>query len=245
MEKYDAIISKWKNKEINTVAEYEAVLSNFSIVFAYNSGAIENPEITYHNTREIFENGTVVNFSGNLRTLYEIENQKTCYHFILAALEEKKEITPEFIKELHKKLTHGTYDERRWSIGERPGQFKQHDYVIGQDSQGALPEDVPGEIEELCEELIGVQDKGENILRAAAYLHCKFENIHAFAEGNGRVGRTLMNYFLMLHHYPPLIVFNNTKQKYYGALDYYDHTGDIKEFVTYMKDVKSIGLSVV
>lgn len=235
MEKYKAIVEQWKSKNINTIAEYEAVLSNFRIVFAYNSGAIENPEITYHNTREIFENGKVVNFSGNLRTLYEIENQKMCYQYILTALEVKESITPHFIKGIHKYLTRGTYDERRWSLGERPGQFKQHDFVIGKAGQGALPEEVPGEIEELCEELTGIQDKGDNILKAAAYLHCKFENIHAFADGNGRVGRTLMNYFLMLNHYPPLIVFDNSKQSYYEALEYYDETGDISKFVSYMK----------
>ena len=102
----------------------------------------------------------------------------------------------------------GAYDERRWARGERPGQYKIHDYVIGQSDQGALPEEVPSEIEELCDE---------------------------FADGNGRVGRTLMNYYLMINNYPPLVVYSETKDQYYKALDHYDNTGDITPFLNYMK----------
>lgn len=235
MDNYGVIISKWKKKLIRSKEDYRQILSNFCIVFAYNSGAIENPEISYHNTREIFENGKVINYTGNLRTLYEIENQKKCYELILQYLQQRKQIDSDFIRVIHKELTQGTYDEMRWKKGERPGEFKIHDYVVGKDGQGALPEDVPGEIVELCEEISGVDDVSENILKAAAYLHCKFENIHAFADGNGRVGRTLMNYYLMLNDYPPLIVYNESKDKYYRALDTYDRTGDITEFLAYMK----------
>lgn len=147
----------------------------------------------------------------------------------------KDPITPEFIKEIHYQLMQGAYDERRWERGERPGLYKIHDYVIGQSDQGALPEEVPSEIEELCDEILNIPDKGENILKTAAYIHCKFENIHAFADGNGRVGRTLMNYYLMINNYPPLVVYSETKDQYYKALDHYDNTGDITPFLNYMK----------
>lgn len=231
---YCNIIWKWKKKNIQTKSDLAQSLTNYRIVFAYNSGVIENPEITYHNTREIFENGKVINFTGNLRTIYEIENQKKCYDFMLEKIINKEPITKELILEIHEKLTKGTYDEVRWERGERPGTFKVHDYYVA-DEQGALPEEVPGEIEELCEELADIPDRGENILKAAAYIHCKFENIHPFADGNGRVGRTLMNYFLMIHDYPPLVVFNETKDKYYAALSHYDKTGDVSKFTDYMK----------
>lgn len=44
-----------------------------------------------------------------------------------------------------------------------------------------LPEEVPAEIAELCDEILNIPDKGDNILKTAAYIHCKFENIQAFA----------------------------------------------------------------
>lgn len=232
---YLEIIEKWKSKNISSIEDLQTVLSNFSILFAYNSGAIENSEITYHNTREIFENGKVINFTGSLRTLYEIENQKKCYDYLLEKIIAKEPITPTLIKEIHYKLTQGTYDQTRWEKGERPGEYKINDYCVA-DGQGALPEEVPTEIEELCEEMISIPDRGDNILKAAAYLHCKFENIHPFADGNGRVGRTLMNYMLTTSNYPPLIVKNETKDKYYDALSQYDKTGEVEQFVTYMKN---------
>lgn len=235
MSDYKAVIQKWQKHNICSENELKEILSNFSIVFAYNSGAIENPQITYHHTREIFENGKVVNFTGNTRTIFEIQNQKDCYDYIISAVIKKEPITPDFIKEIHRKLTSGTYDERRWKRGERPGEFKKHDYVIGQGEQGALPEEVADEIQELCEEIRDIPDRGENIIKTAAYLHCKFENTHPFADGNGRVGRTLMNYYLMLHNYPPLVVYDESKMSYYKALERYDKTGEIDIFVDYMK----------
>lgn len=233
--KYQEIIEQWKNRQIDSSHKLDETLSNFRIIFAYHSGVIENPEITYHNTREIFENGKLVNYTGDLRTVFEMQNQKVCYDFLREKIVNKEPLSSELIKKIHLKLMQGTYDERRWQRGERPGEFKKHDYVVAND-QGALPEEVPGEIEELCEELKDIPDKGENVFRAAAYLHCKFENTHPFADGNGRVGRTLMNYYLMIHDYPPLVVYNETKDQYYRALGNYDETGDIKPFVDYMKE---------
>ena len=116
----------------------------------------------------------------------------------------------------------------------RSGEYKKHDYVVGND-QGALPEEVSSEIEELCEELQDIPDKGDNIIKTAAYLHCKFENTHPFADGNGRVGRTLMNYFLMTHEHPPIVIRNETKNEYYNALGCYDKTGELDGFVAYIK----------
>ncbi len=232
--KYVKAVSKWKQKDIKTVSDLEAVLSNFSVIFAYHSGVIENPEIKYHTTREIFENGKVINFTGDVRTVFEIKNQKICYDWLKDKIIEKAIITPELIKGIHKKLTDGTYDEGRYSRGERPGEYKKHDYVVGND-QGALPEEVSSEIEELCEELQDIPDKGDNIIKTAAYLHCKFENTHPFADGNGRVGRTLMNYFLMTHEHPPIVIRNETKNEYYNALDCYDKTGELDGFVAYIK----------
>lgn len=232
---YEATVRKWKEKKIADIATLDTVLDNFSILFAYNSGVIENREITYHTTREIFENGKIINFTGDIRTVFEIKNQKNCSEWLKEKIIKREPVTPELIRQIHYKLTAGTYDERRYSRGERPGEYKKHDYVVGNE-QGALPEEVAGEIEELCEELQDISDTKDNVIKAAAYLHCKFENTHPFADGNGRVGRTLMNYFLMIHDYPPLIVRNETKDKYYNALEAYDKTGELAPFVAYMKE---------
>ena len=54
---YTEVIYFWKNKNIKSIEDINNILDNFSVLFAYNSGAIENDKITYKDTREIFENG--------------------------------------------------------------------------------------------------------------------------------------------------------------------------------------------
>ena len=79
MKKYDDLVEFWQHKNIKTSEQLEQALDNFRILFAYHSGKIENKEINFHDTREIFENGKVLNFTGDPRNLFEQQNQKLCY----------------------------------------------------------------------------------------------------------------------------------------------------------------------
>ena len=60
MSRYDAVVKMWQDWNVHTVDDLALRLDNFRILFAYNSGKLENAEINYHDTREIFENGKVV-----------------------------------------------------------------------------------------------------------------------------------------------------------------------------------------
>lgn len=235
--KYTDVITYWQSLKIDSKEKLENVLDNFRILFAYNSGAIENAEITYHDTREIFENGKVISFTGNLRTIFEISNQKTCYEYLLDKIIKKEKISENLIKKVHELLTIGTYDERRYILnGERPGEYKKHDYVTGREEVGARANEVAKEIENLLNEVNSVNtNNAEDIVKIATYFHNKFENIHAFADGNGRVGRTLTNYILMINNMPPLIVYDEDKKYYYAALEKYDKEDDIKSMIEFFK----------
>jgi len=86
-----------------------------------------------------------------------------------------------------------------------------------------------------CE--IGTENeyRGKDVLKAAAYFHARFEHIHPFADGNGLVGRTLMNYYLMTHNHPPLIVYNEDKRMYYECLQKYDETENLNPLYEFLK----------
>ena len=230
---YETIINEWKEKPLNTIADIDTALDNFRVLFAYNSNKIENPDTTYHDTREIFDNGRVTGYTGDLRTLYEIQNQKYCYDYLREKIISKEAITPELICEVHRILMSGCYDESRWENGERPGTYKIHDYVTG-DGVGSAPEDVASDIKSLCDEIAEIPT--ENALTAAAYLHLRFESIHPFADGNGRAGRTIMNYYLMIHGLPPTILYEEDKQTYYMALVVYDKSDEISGFEEFIKE---------
>lgn len=235
--KYTNVIEHWQSLKIDSKEKLENALDNFRILFAYNSGAIENAEITYHDTREIFENGKIISFTGNLRTIFEISNQKACYEYLLDKIIKREKISENLIKKVHELLTVGTYDERRYiSNGERPGEYKKHDYETGREEVGTSANEVAKEIENLVNEVNSVNtNDAEDIIKIATYFHNKFENIHAFADGNGRVGRTLTNYILMTNNMPPLIVYDEDKKYYYAALEKYDKEDDIKSMIEFFK----------
>lgn len=223
---YEEIKALWRSYKIKTIVDLEKYLSNFKILFAYHSGKIENSEITYHDTREIFENGRILNFTGSPYTLFQQQNQKSCYDMLKHKIIQREPLNVKLIKEIHRILTEGTYDEVRYIENEeRPGEFKKHDYVTGLNEVGSAVEDVEKDIKELIEEIN--EYTGDNLLKAAAYFHARFEYIHPFADGNGRVGRTLTNYFLMINDHPPLILFDEDKKIYYECLQAYDEKEDI------------------
>jgi Fic family protein len=231
---YANILKYWQALKINSADELDLALHNFRILFAYHSGKIENQQIEYHDTREIFENGRVTGFSGDPRALVEQQNQKLCYEFLKSKIVNKEPLSLELIKEVHRILTAGSYDETRYiSRCERPGEFKKHDYVTGLHEVGYAPDEVENAIVELLNE---INQSPSDPLKTAAYFHAVFEFIHPFADGNGRVGRTLMNYSLMTHGYPPLIVYDEDKKNYYKALELYDADEDLEPLIDFLRD---------
>lgn len=232
---YDIVLERWREWNVTTAADLDLRLDSFRILFAYHSGKIENPDISYHDTREIFENGRVTGFTGDPRTLIEQCNQKICYDFLKGKIEAREPLSIPLVLDVHRVLTEGSYDERRYvDRGERPGEFKKHDYVTGLYGAGSSPDEVENDLADLIEEvnLTGVK----NPLLAGAYFHARFENIHPFSDGNGRVGRTLLNYWLMINGHPPTIIYEEDKRAYYEALQAYDEREEIELLLGFLKE---------
>ena len=234
MEQYQEVVDLWRSYSVESPADLDKYLDSFRILFAYNSGRIENDDITYHDTREIFENGKISNFSGDPRALFEQQNQKMCYEFLKDKIIKKEPLSAELVRETHRALTMGTYEERRYiDKGERPGEYKMHDYVTGIHEVGSAAEEVEADMDALICEVNAYG--GDDILKAAAYLHARFEYIHPFADGNGRAGRTILNYYLMINDHPPLIVYDEDKRDYYDALQEYDEAEEISPLLNFLR----------
>jgi len=99
---------------------------------------------------------------------------------------------------------------------------------------GPPSEDVEEEIAELLTELQEVE--AETVLTVAAYFHAKLENIHPFADGNGRIGRLMMNYFLVLHGHPPITIHEEDRKAYYTALAAWDTTQQLEPLIAFLKE---------
>ncbi len=234
MTDYEKALALWKRKKITNDAELAEALNGHSIAFAYHSGKIENDRITFNDTREIFDRDGVTSYTGDLRTLFEIRNAKEANELLLESFNDRRPLDEALIKEFQFKLTQNTYDTRRWRPGERPGEYKLHDYVTGKNEIGASPDEVHDEMAELITDLDGIPD--EKALTAAAYFHAKFENIHPFADGNGRTGRLAMNYLLLLHGHPPVIIHEEDRKAYYSALEAWDERQELDPLIEFLKE---------
>ena len=234
MDAYGIVVDWWRAL---SKAERDTFLRDtFPVQFSYNSGKIENDEITLHDTEEVFSNGRIVSFTGNVRTVFEITNLKNSWQQILDMAEAGAPLTVDDLLSLHLTLTTGTYDERRWVKGERPGSFKKGDYVVA-DNVGYAPKDVPDAIEELVEEINGFAyaptTLAQPCLVTSCFAHALLADIHPFADGNGRVARALQSLCLLRGNCPPLIIQEKDRMAYYGALDAFHHEGDLNPFVEF------------
>lgn len=233
-DRYEKALALWQGKNITTDVQLAEALNGHSIAFAYHSGKIENEKITYNDTREIFEHDGVTSYTGDLRTLFEIRNAKEANELFLTAFHERRPLDEALVKEFQQRLTQNTYDTRRYQMGERPGEYKHHDYVTGREEVGAAPEDVAEEMAELLAELADIP--AGKTLTAAAYFHAKFENIHPFADGNGRVGRLAMNYFLVTNGHPPIIIHEENRKVYYDALEAWDTRQELEPLCAFLHE---------
>ena len=96
MDLYDQVKKQWQIWAVRSGEDLDLRLDNFRILFAYNS--------------EIFENGRVVGYTGDPRTLFELQNQKVCYDFLREKIPVKEPLSIPLILEIHRALTEGTYD---------------------------------------------------------------------------------------------------------------------------------------
>ena len=235
MDLYDQAVSLWRSFSIASEKQLDQHLNSFRVLFAYNSGKIEDMEITFYDTKAIFEGRRrVTNFTGNPKALLEQQNQKLCYELLKSKIIKREPLSIDLILDVHQAMMGGTYDAHTFvENGERPGSFKKHDYITGVHEVGSVPENVANDMKGLLDEITAYA--GEQVLKTAAYFHAKFEFIHPFADGNGRVGRTLLNYFLMTHGHPPLIIYYEDKNLYYECLERYDQAEELNPLYKFLQ----------
>lgn len=233
MTEYEKICLKWSEMQLKTATDIDYILSSFKVLFAYHSGKIENGEITYDVTLEVFEGLRIRNFTGYYGMLYEIVNQRDCYRYLLDAISAREPLSLELIKKVHYELAKNTYNETRIIKGEKPGSFKEGFYVVGEHQIGSAPE----QVEERLVDLIGQVNEydGNDVMKAATYFHLVYKSIHPFAHVNGRTGRTLLNYYLITHDHPPMVIREENLKEYMNAFDEFHYNEKIAPMEDYLR----------
>ena len=182
------------------------------IDLTYNSNHIEGSRLTHDQTRYIFETNTIGIEGESVRVddIIETTNHFRCIDLIIDRAEER--LTESLIKELHLILKSGTSDSRKeWFT---VGDYKRLPNEVG-GNETTAPEDVHREIKTLLKEYNSKKKKSfEDIID----LHQRFESIHPFQDGNGRVGRLVMFKECLANSYVPFIITEELKMFYYRGL---------------------------
>lgn len=192
------------------------------IDLTYNSNRIEGSRLTQDQTRFIFETNTIGITDENLNVddIIETYNHFHCIDLIIEKA--KSTVTESFIKELHYVLKSGTSDNRKdWFM---VGDYKKLPNEVG-GNETCHPKKVAAEMKKLLADYNSITQKSlEDIID----FHQKFEVIHPFQDGNGRVGRLVMFKECLANNIVPFIISEDLKLYYYRGLNEWNN---VKEYL--------------
>ena len=207
-------LKKGKDSLLNMIEEAELPES------VYNSNAIENSTLTLDETEKILLHQVIPPYHSQ-REIFEAINLSRVNKYLDQKVLDDVSLSEELILLIHGTLLSHINDKfaGRYRIA--------GEYVRVGSHIAPLPEQVPRLIVNLLE-LFSLESTP--LLQRIVSFHLEFERIHPFCDGNGRVGRALINFQLKSFGYPPIIVRNKEKQRYYDALTQYDQNRSTKEF---------------
>lgn len=181
----------------------EKVKEQIAIAFTYNTNAIEGSTITLEETRKLVEHKIAPN-----KPLRDIKETEAHVKVFLGMLKKKEKFDIPLILGWHKQL----FQDTKQDIA---GKFRDYSVKVG-DYHAPDWQDVKNLMKEFVK--FYNENKKMNFIELVARMHYRFEKIHPFGDGNGRIGRLIMNYILWHNKYPMIIIEYKKKESYYKAL---------------------------
>ncbi|MFH2028854.1 MAG: Fic family protein [Nanoarchaeota archaeon] len=210
--KYHKIIKDLHTKSV------EDLNKRFIANYVFESNALEGNSLTLKNVAEVvFEDR--ISQGKDLREVYDAQNS---YNLFLFLKKTRSNIDHDFIIKIHSLLMK--------KIDDRLGYRQESIVLLGKATELAAPEDIYSEMNKLLRWYKQNEDR-LYVLELAFKFHAKFEKIHPFCDGNGRVGRFLLNYILMKKNYFPIIIRKTSRNKYIKALE----SADINKWIVLMR----------
>ncbi|GGM42765.1 hypothetical protein GCM10011351_30900 [Paraliobacillus quinghaiensis] len=203
--------------------QLEEYFQDVLVRLAHHSSAIEGNTITLPDTVSIILHDTLPG-GYSRREFFEIENHRDAFAYVIDQLRGEQPLSLTVLKDIHEKLMDRLLVDK--------GQFKTSENAIqGADFLTASPRETPLLMQQWVDNLnyqLEGASKDMDVLRVVMDFHIQFERIHPFSDGNGRTGRMLMNYSLMQHDLPPLIIQAKDKAAYVNYLAEQDIDGITK-----------------
>ena len=201
---------------------------------AHHSTAIEGNTLVLKQVEALLAEGRAVG-DKQLQEYMEVRGYANAADWVYGQAIRPEGWSNDWISLAEVRQVHAVAMEPVWNVAphpeagadEGPGAFRRHD--IQPFPGGMTPPpwtDVPAGMHDWIDSANGLRPAGPDFPEAAAELHCRFERIHPFLDGNGRAGRLILNLLLVRQGYPPVIVYKNQRNAYLDALRKGDR-GDI------------------
>lgn len=191
---------------------------NVQIMFAYNTNHIEGSRLTEDQTRFIFETNTVMfgeNSLARVDDILETSNHFKLFDYMLDIADKK--LTENMIKNFHKILKEGTMDStKEWF---NVGEYKKLPNEVG-DMKTTSPKQTPTEMKKLMQWYNSLTNIS---IKEIIEFHARFEKIHPFQDGNGRIGRIIAFKECLKNNIIPFIILDRDKIFYYRGLKEYQN----------------------
>ncbi|MBD3282180.1 MAG: helix-turn-helix domain-containing protein [Candidatus Portnoybacteria bacterium] len=197
---------KYKNI-LKEIINNPDIYDHLALSFTYNTNRIEGSTLTEDETRAIlFDNIALPNKS--ITEQLEVKNHQAAWRYLLNHLIKSSKINEKLILKLHSILMNGIRDDA--------GTYRKHAVrIVGSSVPTANHLKVPKLMSELIK---NINYNKKDIIKHATIVHSKFEKIHPFSDGNGRIGRLIMQAMLLIKNLPPSILRQEKKRIYISYL---------------------------
>ena len=193
------------------------IYHRLQIEMTYNSNHIEGSKLSHDQIKHIFETKTIGIVDGtiNVDDIIETVNHFACIDLVIDLA--KTKLNESIIKQLHFVLKSGTFDSMKpW--------FKVGDYKIIENEVGGMATTLASKVKEEVKKLLAWYNSLDKItIESIIEFHKRFEAIHPFQDGNGRVGRLIMLKECLKYNFVPILITDEYKQFYYRGLREWDN----------------------
>ncbi|MBL7053365.1 MAG: Fic family protein [Candidatus Portnoybacteria bacterium] len=231
-------IIKNKSKKINDIIKFikenHDIYDELVLALTYNSNSIEGSTLTKEETADIIF-GNLALPNKDLKEHLEAKNHQLALKYLFNSINYEFKITEDFILKLHEILMNG--------ILEDAGKYRNHAVRI-------LGTNVPTanflKVSVLMKELIrDINKKNKDNIAHASQIHSRFEKIHPFSDGNGRIGRILIHAMLLRKKIAPAVIKQKKKRLYYRYLRASQLKNEYKQLEEFISDAVLIGFNIL
>ena len=213
-----------KREEFHALKLHEALnWEKYNLMsLSHHSTAIEGSSLTSLESQLLLDEGITPKGKPFEHSQMDIDHYDA-FKFIVQEAQQKRKVTPEFIRAISAKVMHGTGQEYNVPGGQfdsSRGEYRKLSVFTGETSYPNFQK-VEGMVQSLCNQLekrIDEVSTVTEIYNLAFDFHFDLVSIHPFADGNGRVSRLLMNYILLYKKQTPAIIHKEDRQEYIDAL---------------------------